>query len=115
MNESSDPARPDICPVAAQRLEKVPGRSVRNQNYTEVGSLKLPEGNVRIFANRRDGSLLIAMPDQSGFLIDTAVVATQCYKYWKLHPGDGPAVPEPDETAVEPVMKLVDLNGQPLN
>ncbi|MCX6216528.1 LytTR family DNA-binding domain-containing protein [Spirosoma sp.] len=74
----------EIVPVAAQLLTAIPNRQMRNKAYVDVGSLKMPEGNVRVKAFQKDGSLLIMMPDNEGFLLDTSIVATQCYKYWKL-------------------------------
>lgn len=74
----------EIVPVGAQRLERVPNRAQRNASFVELGDLKLGEGTVRAYANKRDGSLLLIMPDQTGYLLDTTVVANQCYKYWLL-------------------------------
>ena len=97
---------PEIVPVAALRLaqSQLPNRTQRNVIFTELGSLNLPEGKVRCYAHRRAGSLLLVMPDGTGFTVEIDTVATQCYKYWKATNPDQPPVAA-DPTPIEPSLQ----------
>lgn len=74
----------EIVNVAAVKLRLAPNRKNRATFYTELGEFMMPEGVVRLYANRHSGSLLFTMPDNSAYTIDSGVAATQCYKYWLL-------------------------------
>lgn len=102
---------PVIVGVAAVRLQEAPNRSQRALLFTELGSFKMDAGIVRIYANKRSGSLLFVMPDRTSFSIDAGIAATQCYKYWLLTSGGTPEANEEDEPAPS---LILGLNGLPI-
>ena len=84
MNQSE--TNPEIVPIAALRLDETPNRSQRNQ-MADLGTLDMPEGRVRLYANRINGSLIAIMPDRTGYTVSTVLFGNQCYKYWMLMTG----------------------------
>lgn len=111
--ETAGPDAPVVVGVAAVRLQEAPNRSQRALLYTELGSFKLDAGIVRIYANKRSGSLMIVMPDRTSFSIDAGLAATQCYKYWLLTSG-GKKEAEADDEAESAPSLILGLNGLPI-
>ncbi|RIV20552.1 hypothetical protein DYU11_21135 [Fibrisoma montanum] len=82
--EASVTKRDDIVPIAAVHLPKGPNRQQRRTLYTLLGTFDSDHGRAQVLANKRDGSLLFVMPDDSIYTINRDIAFNQIFSYWEL-------------------------------
>lgn len=76
---------PTVVPVASFRLAQTPNRANRRGQYHEWDAYAFaPKETVRAYTHKKTGSLLLVMPDGSGYEVKLEVVASQVYRHWKL-------------------------------